>query len=86
MLAKQTQIESHERDFIYSIVLCPTRELARQIFDQVVLFVKHMPQFKAVLLTGGGAATQEQQADDSVEFGASHGWIAVITYNCILMC
>lgn len=42
-----------------AIILSPTRELATQTAEIVDIFIKHIPQFTSILLTGGGTASKD---------------------------
>lgn len=42
-----------DSDNIQALILAPTRELAQQIFDNLIKFSKHLPNISTVLITGG---------------------------------
>jgi superfamily II DNA/RNA helicase len=54
---QQLDIEA-EKDQVHVLVMCHTRELAQQIFDEYTRFTKYLPEIKTMVITGGFPMSQ----------------------------
>ena len=56
------KLENSQRNFLFALIIAPTRELATQIHDVVGKFVVVYPEFKSALFVGGVSLADNVQA------------------------
>ena len=61
---------------IGSIIVAPTRVLASQIYDVLLKFLEHLPQFTSLLLIGGGNPAE------NIKNFLQNGYIVAIVLMC----
>lgn len=59
------QLVNTQSDFVQTLILSPTRELSQQIYNQLIVFAKYLPDISIALITGG-VSIQEQRDSLSV--------------------